>query len=292
MVVQLLPLGGLCAEQRSAAQLQVLTPFVHLLVDEEVLLLRADLGRDVLGPGVAEQPQDTDAGSVQLTHGAQQRRFLIQRLSAVRAEYRGDIQRLILDKSVGRGIPSGVATGLEGGAEAAGGEGGGVRLALIQLLGAQLHDHAVLAVAGDEAVVFFGGKAGHGLEPVGEVGRALFQCPVLHGVGDLTGYGTIQCRPLGQRLLPRLIRLGGQTLLHLLLAEHHFAEQGGNIDFLFTHRDHSFQSEIIAERQKPILTRIAASQQGSHRPPSRRPRSAGAAPPAPPNAEGSAAAAS
>jgi len=92
--------------------------------------------------------------------------------------------------------------------------------------------------------MLFGGEAGHGLEPVGEVGSALFDGPVLHGAGDLTGYGTIQCRSLGQSLLPCLVRLGGQTLLHLLLTKHHSAKQGGNIGFLFTHKDHSFQNKL------------------------------------------------
>ena len=62
----------------------------------------------------------------------------------------------------------------------------------------QLHPHAVLAVAGDEAVVLLGGEAGHGLKPVGVVGGALFNGPVLHRAGDLAGYGTIQRRSLCQ----------------------------------------------------------------------------------------------
>lgn len=123
VVVQLLALGRLCAEQRPAAQLQIGAAVVHGGVDEEIFLLRADLRDNVLCLGVAEQPQDADARLVQLPHGAQQRRFLIQRLTAVGAEYGGDIQCFVLHEGVGRGIPSGVAPGLKGGAETAGGEG-------------------------------------------------------------------------------------------------------------------------------------------------------------------------
>ena len=235
VVVQLLALGGAGAEQRAAAQLQIFPLAVYLLIDQEILLLGAHLRRDVLRLGVAEQPQDADALLIQHAHGAQQRRFLVQRLPAVGAEDGGDIQRLILDEGVGRGIPRGVAAGLERGAQAAGGEGGGIRLTFAQFLGAQLHDHAVLAVAGDEAVVLFGGEASHGLEPVGVVGGALFQRPVLHGVGDLPGGGTIQRCSLCQALLPLLIDVGGQALLHLLLTKYHLAEQRGNIRDLFTH---------------------------------------------------------
>ena len=244
VVVQLLPLGGPGAEQRPAAELQVLPEVIHLPVDEEILLLRAYLRDDMLRLRVAEQPEDADALPVQLPHGAQQRRFLVQRLPAVGAEDGGDIQGVVLDKGVGRGVPGRVASGLEGGPQAAGGEAGGVGLALVQLLGTQLHAYAVRTVAGDEAVVLLGGEAGHGLEPVGVVGGAVFNGPILHGRGDLTGGGTIQRRSLRPGLLPCAIGLGGEALLHLLLSEHHFPEQGGDVDLFLTHLDHSFQIEL------------------------------------------------
>ena len=235
VVVQLLPLGGAGTEQRAPAELQILPKLVHLLVDQEILLLGTDLRNDVLRLRVAEQAQDADALLVKHVHGAQQGRFLVQRLPAVRAEDGGDIQCFVLYEGVGRGIPRGVATRLECGAEPAGGEGRGVRLALAQLLGTQLHDHAVLTGAGDEAVVLLGGEAGHGLEPVGVMGGTLFDRPILHGVGDLAGGGTIQRRSLCQTLLPLLINGGGETLLHLLLVEYHLPEQGGNVGVFFTH---------------------------------------------------------
>ena len=244
VVVQLLPLGGTGAEQRAAAELQILPEVIHFPVNEEVLLLWSHLRGDVLYLRVAEQAENADALAVQLPHGAQQRRFLVQRLAAVRAEDGGDIQRTVLDKGVGRRIPCRVAAGLEGGPQAAGGEAGGIGLALGQLLGTQLHPHALRTVGRDEAVVLLGGVAGHGLEPVGIVGGAVFNGPVLHDCGDLTGGGTIQRRTLCPAALPCAVDLGGETLLHLLLAKHHFAEQGGNIDLLFTHLDHSFQSEV------------------------------------------------
>ena len=122
VVVQLLALGGTGAEQRAAAQLQILALAVYLLVDQEVLLLRAYLRRDMLRLGVAEQPQDTDALPVQHTHRAQQRCFFVQRLPTVRTENGGDIQCLVLDEGVRCGVPCSVAAGLKRGAETAGGE--------------------------------------------------------------------------------------------------------------------------------------------------------------------------
>ena len=67
------------------------------------------------------------------------------------------------------------------------------------------------------------------------MGGTLLNGPVLHGVGDLAGGGTIQRRSLGQALLPFLVGGGRETLLHLLLTKHHFAKQIGNVRGLFTH---------------------------------------------------------
>ena len=68
MVVQLLPLGGLCAEERSAAKAQVLALVEHIAVNEEVFLLRADLrrySRDLPG---AEEAQRAHSLAVDRLH--------------------------------------------------------------------------------------------------------------------------------------------------------------------------------------------------------------------------------
>jgi hypothetical protein len=49
VVVELLALGRLGAEERAAAEAQVLALLVERLVDEEILLLGADLRRDLGG---------------------------------------------------------------------------------------------------------------------------------------------------------------------------------------------------------------------------------------------------
>ena len=228
VVVQLLPLGGLCTEQRPAAELQILPQVVYLPVDEEILLLRTHLRGDVLCLRVAEQPEDADALPVKLPYGAQQRCFLVQRLPTVGAEDGGDIQGAVLDEGVGRGIPRCVAPGLERGPQAAGGKAGCVGLALVQLLGAQLHADGVRAVPGDEAVVLFGGEAGHGLEPVGKVRRALLQRPCLHAVGNVVGNGKRQRFAFLQTRAPGVHGSGLDVLLHRLLVKYTAAEQGRN----------------------------------------------------------------
>ena len=91
VVIQLLPLGGTGAKQGAAAQLQILPLLIHALVNEKVLLLRANLGDHVLGLRISEQAQDAQALLIQPAHGAQQGSLLIQHLAAVGAEYRGDI---------------------------------------------------------------------------------------------------------------------------------------------------------------------------------------------------------
>ena len=67
---------------------------------------------------------------------------------------------------------------------------------------------------GDEAVVLFSGNASHGLEPMGIMGYALFDRPVLHCVGDHSGNLGIKAATLVDGLLERLVGILGQTLLH------------------------------------------------------------------------------
>ena len=229
VILQLLALGRARAEQRPAGEDQV-GPLVKVgLVHQEVLLLRAHGGGDRVYVGLAEQAQDAQGLVVNQAHRAQQRGLLVQRLAGIGAEGGGDAQRVVLDEGVGGRVPGRVAAGLEGGAQAAAGEGRRVRFALDQLLAGKLHDDLV-AVGGDEGLVLLGGDAGHRLEPVGVVGRALFNRPVLHGVGhdvgDLAGERTV----LRKGLLEFLIGRVGQALPHHVIVEYHRTEYVGRIE--------------------------------------------------------------
>ena len=85
----------------------------------------------------------------------------------------GDAQDIVLDKGGASGIPSGVATGLEGGAQAAVGEAGGIGLALDEVLARKLGNGGAVVVGLQEAVVLLGSNARKRLEPVRVVRRAL-----------------------------------------------------------------------------------------------------------------------
>ena len=111
VVLQFLALGRLCAKERAARVDEVAALVVDVLVDEEVLLLRADGGHDALGRRVAEQAQDAHGLAGELLHGAQERGLLVQRLAAIGAEGRRDAQHAVLDEGVGGGVPGGCSRG-------------------------------------------------------------------------------------------------------------------------------------------------------------------------------------
>ena len=194
MIVELLALGRLRAEERAAAELQILALFIERLVDQEILLLRADLRCHAVGLLVAEQAQDAYGLAADCLHGAQQRRLLVERVAAVGAEHRRDAKAAIFDEGKRRGVPSAVAAGFKRGAQAAVGEGGRVGLATHQLLAGKVHHHAAAAGVVDKAVVLFRRHAAQRLEPVREMRCAMLQRPGLHRVGDLI------CRGKGKRL--------------------------------------------------------------------------------------------
>ena len=131
---------------------QILTCLVILLLDKEVLLLGADGGGDVINI-LAEQLQDADGLTGQCVHGAQQGGLFVQCLAGVADESGGDAQHVILHESVAGGVPCGVAAGLAGGTQAAGGEGGSIGLAAHQLLAGELHDGGAVAHGAHKAVV-------------------------------------------------------------------------------------------------------------------------------------------
>ena len=224
VVVHLLPLGRLRAEQRAPAEHQILPLVEHGAIHKEVLLLGSHRGAHALDVRVAEQVQHAQRLLVQRLHGAQQRRLFIQRLAAVGTEGRRDTQRLILNKGVGRGIPRRVAASLKRGAQTAGGEAGRVRLTLDQLLAGELHKHTAVRRGGDKAVVLLGGDAGQRLEPMGKMGRSMLDGPILHGLCYGVGHLTVQPAALVNGLFQRQIDVMGEPCLHHAVIKYQCAE--------------------------------------------------------------------
>ena len=218
VLFQLLTLGGRCAEEGAAGEDEVLTGFVVFLLNKEVLLLGADGGGDIVHI-LAEELQDADGLIGQRVHGAQQGSLLVQRLAGVADECSGDAEDVVLHKSEAGGVPCGVAAGLTGGAQAAGGEGRGVGLAAHQLLAVELHDGGAVAHGGDEAVMLLAGNAGQRLEPVGVVGGTQLHGPALHDAGHDVGHLDVQRSTLVQGVLEALIRSARQALLHHMLVK-------------------------------------------------------------------------
>ena len=190
VVVELVALRRLGAEQRAARRHQVGALEVVLLVDQEVLLLGADGREDLLG-ALAEQRQGLDGRDRQRLHRAQQRDLRVQRLARPRRERRRDAEQGavgVLEQERRRArVPRGVAARLEGRADAARRERGRVRLALDELLAGELGDRRAVTRGRVEGVVLLGRRARERLEPVRVVGRAALHRPLLHRRGDGVG---------------------------------------------------------------------------------------------------------
>ena len=240
VVVQLLALGRLGTEQGPAAQGQVQALGQLLLVHKEVFLLGAGHCQHPSGIRVPQQPQNPQGLAVDGLHGAEQGGLFVQHLAVERAEAGGDVQGIILDKG-GRGaVPGGVAPGLEGDPQAAGGEGGGVAFAPHQLLAGEAHDDGAVALGIDEAVVLFGGGAGQRLKPVGEVGGALVQGPALQTVGHDVGQGgVLHGTALIDDLFQLLVGVSGKIAAHGAVVEHPGGVVVQHFGGTLIHQDHS-----------------------------------------------------
>ena len=224
VVIQLLTPGRLGTKQGAAGHPQIRPLVVQLLIYQKVLLLRADTGNDLMGLCVPEQPQNADSLPADILHGAQQRRLFVQRVTAVGAQNGGDAEGALLDEGKRGGVPGGIATGLKGGPQTAGGEGGGVRLSLNQLLAGKLHDDAAIGRRSNEAVMLFCGDAGQGLKPVGKMGGAVFHSPVPHGGSYRVCHMGVQRSTLINGPLQRSINIGGQLGPHDPVIKYQTAE--------------------------------------------------------------------
>ena len=223
MVLQLLSLGRFRAQQRSAGDAQVRTQRKKRLVDEKILLLGADGGDHPVGFAVAEQLQYFQRRTAQRLHGAQQRRFFIQRFTGVADKDRGDAEDAALgsfhDERRTGGVPHSVAARLKGGAHAAAGERGGVGFALHQLLAAEPFQSHALFINFDKGVMLFRGQSGLRLKPVGEMRDALAQGPFLHGVGHHVGDGHVQLFAFADGGAQFFVHILGHLFAHHLLGK-------------------------------------------------------------------------
>ena len=226
VVVKLLTLGSLRAEEGSAGELEVLSLIVKLLVDKEILLLGSDGRGNTGNVGLSEKVENLNCLCTHALHRAEKRSLFIENLACVGTERGGNIKRAVADKRGRGGIPCCVASRLKGRADTAARERGRVGLALDELLARELHDYAV-AVRLNEAVVLLGGNARHGLEPVGVVGSAHLYRPVLHRRSDYVSHADIERLAVLNGFFERSVSRFWKSLLHFFVIEYHASEHFG-----------------------------------------------------------------
>ena len=216
------------AEERSSSIDKVFALVIGLLVYYEIFLLSTNGVVQSLGRSVAEEAEYSQSLCVYCVHGAEQGSFGVKRLARVGAERRGYVKRSVLYECVRTGVPSRVASCLKGGAKSARGEGGCVGLSLDELLSRKFHNYLAASHGRDKGVVLFGGNTRQWLEPVGIVGCALLNSPVLHCVGDHVCNGRVDGSARRYGLGKRLIDLFGKPFSHYLVVKDHAAEYFGN----------------------------------------------------------------
>ena len=214
LILELLALGRLGAEERAAGVDEVRPIEEELTIDQEVFLLRTAGRDDALGLGT-EELQDADGLLGEGLHRAQQRCLLVEGFTCPADEGRRDDERraVLHHQQPGRAgrVPRRVAAGLEGGPHAARGKTRRVGLAFDQLLAAELGDGAAVGRRRQERVVLLGGDAGHRLEPVRVVRGAMLDRPVLQRRGNDVGDGRVDGLSLRDRAAQRAVDILGQT---------------------------------------------------------------------------------
>ena len=230
LVLELLTLGRLGAEERAAGVDQVGTREVEVPIDQEVFLLRA-AGRDHALGVRAEELQHAHRLLRQRFHRAQERRLLVERLAGPAHERRRNHQRrraaALEEPRRARRIPRRVAARFEGGAHAARREARGVGLASHQLLAGELRHGFPVGARVQKRIVLFGGDAGERLKPVRVVRRAVLHGPILERPGHRVGHRSVERVAVRDGPPQGLIDRLGQALLLHRIVEHQTAKRVG-----------------------------------------------------------------
>ena len=219
VVVHLLVLGRVVPHQRAARQQQVGTGGIESLIHEEILLLPTEVRRHLLDRGV-EVVADLRGSHVDGMQGAEQRSLVVEGFTGVRYKNGGDDQRVVDDEDGACGVPCGVAAGLEGRADAAGGERRGVGLLLHKQFAAKLLYHAAFAVVLDKRIVLLGSALGQRLKPVGVVRHAVFCSPLLHTGSHFVSHLSVQPCTVFHNVNHFFVHVLRQVLIHLFTVEH------------------------------------------------------------------------
>ena len=222
MLVELLALARRRAEERAAAHHQVLTLGVVLLRDKEVLLLGADVDRN-LGRLLSEEGEHALRLLIDGGHRAQKRRFLIERFAGIRAKRRGNAEHFVLDERIARGIPCGISARLERCTQTTIGKARRVGLALDEFFAGEFRDSRAVADRVEERIVLFGRDSRQRLEPMREMRCPVLDGPFLHGMRDGIRHVKIERLALFDGFGQLLVRIRRKTLLHHVLGKDHCA---------------------------------------------------------------------
>ena len=220
VIIHFLALGRSGAKKSTAGKAQIRSLLVHFPGNQEIFLLRANRRNHPLCIIISKQTQNPQSLLAEHFHGPEKGRLLVQSMSAVRAERRRNAEGLSFDKSIGSRIPCSVASGLKGCTQAAGWEGGGIRLALDQLFARKFHDHASVRGRSDKTVMLFRSDTGQRLEPVSKMCRAFSDRPVLHRLRHSIGHTDVQFRSLIDRMTKRRIYICRKGCSHHAVIKH------------------------------------------------------------------------
>ena len=168
--------------QGAAGDHKVRSRGIERLINKEIFLLPSEVGI-YLRDRLVEEAADRGGRIRNGLEGLFERSFVVQGLTGVGDEHRRDAERVINDEHRGSRIPGRVAPRLEGGADAAVRERGGVRLLLGEGFSVESLDDSTLAVIVDQGIVLLGGTLGQRLEPMRHMGDMVFHSPFLHTFG-------------------------------------------------------------------------------------------------------------
>ena len=205
VLLELLTLCGLTAEECASREDEVRTGLVIFLSDQEILLLRTDGRMDAFRSLSEELEHPLDLLFERYLR-AQERGLLIEGLTGIGDKGSRNAEHFVFDKDGARRIPYGIAAGFKGRTQTTGGETGRIRLSLDQFFARECHQHRAVFAWIDKRIVLLRGNPSQRLEPVRVVCGPMLERPLFHCVRDLVCDIEVEIIPRIDHMLQLLVR--------------------------------------------------------------------------------------
>ena len=202
---------------------QVRTSRVQIIVNKEIFLLPSEVHLNFGHIGIKQLAYRNCSLANRLERFLK-RCLVVERLTRIGDEHRGDTETIIEDEYRRRGVPGRVSTGLESSTDSTRWETRRIGFLLHEVLAFEGLNHSSFTIVFHKRVMLLGRRFGQRLEPMAAMCHPMLHCPLFHTCSHPIGHFKVKGLAIIDTIQKGMEGLGIQILLHLLSIEDQFTE--------------------------------------------------------------------